>query len=739
MSINNINGSRFSRLAETNPNGASPEQIAEAERLREELRVAQEQLEGSRDYYTHLSMEEQAKIESMKTRIQAEISLLDTFIETGVWPGIGAAGEGFWKDLLEGIDPGWHGDGIGYIDQNTEEFWAYEDQVYTSGETLEDVITIPRSSGDPTLDTLQGSAVGFVLPYSDDGERVNRVVGRTVKEDIWVTAYYEGGETKTWILKGLATRPDVMIYISAQNCQHGVEMDFSRVVRVADNNSGKFGSTDNGLVLIGGMGDDVLIGSQSGDQIIGWEGNDKIYGMGGWDTLFGGGVVKEGMDSPLVSTNDGTDGDDYIDGGAGYDSVFGGGANDVVVQDIYQANGDDVLMEYEDAVNFASLVNMDDLYDLRDSFSRSGGWNPSIDDEKGEMVLARSGSGTANSITLNAPEGYTMVSGEEDGMDWVVTFARMGVDEDGDTAPEYIRVRVKGILAEGNQTTFTINACSVMPDGTGSIVDLSRLHSEANIVHLNGNSGYDTLMGPITNLDDLHIRAENIEDARDLTRSQMEEIRDSIASIEDDGESIWSDGAAIEGNEIVVTPRAGLDTISMQQPEGFLSVDGALYEVDGNDIIVYAIHRLDAADGTFDLLRIRLKGAARGENTPAIYVAGHTAEPIGTVAFDGGAGEDLIVGSIGSTTDWGDGSNEDALLQGWRTEAPEDSGSSYDPDAHSDSDGVPDAVEEMYGTDINDPNDYPSFWPQDSGAIDDNTDDEGEEEGEEGTGGTPGA
>ncbi len=72
---------------------------------------------------------------------------------------------------------------------------------------------------------------------------------------------------------------------------------------------------DNGVVLIGGTGDDNIIGSSKDDKLLGGSGADRLRSNDGSDTLEGG----EGNDSL-----DGGLGDDIFIGGAGDDMMIGG-------------------------------------------------------------------------------------------------------------------------------------------------------------------------------------------------------------------------------------------------------------------------------------------------------------------------------------------------------------------------------------------------------------------------------
>jgi hypothetical protein len=90
---------------------------------------------------------------------------------------------------------------------------------------------------------------------------------------------------------------------------------------------------DNGVIVIGGDGDDTLTGTSianavdeiyggnGNDELGGFVGDDKLFGESGNDTLFGG----RGQDRL-----DGGDGDDELNGGLDDDFLIGGKGNDTL-------------------------------------------------------------------------------------------------------------------------------------------------------------------------------------------------------------------------------------------------------------------------------------------------------------------------------------------------------------------------------------------------------------------------
>jgi len=83
-------------------------------------------------------------------------------------------------------------------------------------------------------------------------------------------------------------------------------------------------SSNAGVTLNGGAGDDHLIGGDGNDYLYGGDGSDVLEGGAGNDHLYGG----AGNDYL-----DGGAGNDYLDGGTGSDILHGGAGNDTLVYD----------------------------------------------------------------------------------------------------------------------------------------------------------------------------------------------------------------------------------------------------------------------------------------------------------------------------------------------------------------------------------------------------------------------
>src|SRR5262249_31702262 len=105
-------------------------------------------------------------------------------------------------------------------------------------------------------------------------------------------------------------------------------------------------STDVGVVIYGGAGNDTIRGTQIGDYLAGGSGNDTIYGNAGDDPIYGDSgvnldVISRVLSFPTVNASaapnaDGlVAGQDFIDGGTGQDVIFGD--HGIIAQDIPDA------------------------------------------------------------------------------------------------------------------------------------------------------------------------------------------------------------------------------------------------------------------------------------------------------------------------------------------------------------------------------------------------------------------
>jgi|GEM_PF-6774035 len=669
MSVRNI------RFATSN----NPEQQKElALQEKKKLEDAKRRLQETTSYYQYLDPEQQARVRVTIEMLNSYIDMLNTFIETGTWNGTGTPEDLLnFENQLSNLASGWQGTGLIWADENSDEWLYYEDMVSQSGdgdEELGGIITVPEVS--PSASETNPPAVGLVVKDSDNVERID---GKTVGKDIFVTVTYKDGTKKTYVLKGLAVRPDVQIYIYARDCNNGIIMDFHNVVRVANsddqNSYGKRGNVPN-VILIGGKGDDIIIGSQGYDRIIGWEGNDHLYGMGGADDIYGDGVFLQPDGTPL-SINDETGGADYIDGGDGADAIFGGGGVDTVLKDsVIQ----DAVSEVEDEMDIKGAapddININDIITGCDAKYKDG-----------EYVISPTRYGD-NNIDITLPDGYNLANATQDGDDIIITLVKMDYDEDGIPTPRYLRIRIKNGMKNGFESKISVKASEDTTEPV--IIDFSHLEKSGNIFEFTTYGSNDTVLAPLTNLDE--IGGVRLEDIQELSEDTVGDIADDMTTQEEDAHA--NDPADKKNTysvndkgeiEVKLGNGRSLATEKFYAPD-WLTIDAVFYDIEGSDIVFTVVGK-NRNTGEEVSYKIRVKGVVTNGSSPELpmfYNASETSgnespQPIipqkaGEVHINTGEGEDLIVRGGGSSVldDEGDEGNVEIVLKPKEKEDPPD-------------------------------------------------------------------
>ena len=133
-------------------------------------------------------------------------------------------------------------------------------------------------------------------------------------------------------------------------------------------------SSEKGVSIISGKGNDDLIGGVGKDRIDGGDGNDKINGAARDDKLFG----RQGTDIII-----GGDGDDYIDGGDDDDTLEGGAGLDVLLG----GEGNDILAGGEDADDLQGAGGFDIYSFVSNDFAYGGSDTVSDSDAQGVITV----------------------------------------------------------------------------------------------------------------------------------------------------------------------------------------------------------------------------------------------------------------------------------------------------------------------------------------------------------------
>ena len=261
----------------------------------------------------------------------------------------------------------------------------------------------------------------------------------------------------------------------------------------------------NGIVLLGGRGDDVLEGDAfllsgliggTNDILVGHEGNDTLSGGGGDDTLKG----NDGNDRLFGQSSDdllqGSIGSDILEGGAGNDTLYGnegsdlfrgGGGNDTLSggagfgQDklkgedgddsLAGGGGNDTLQGGDDDDLLFGNGQNDTLYgDDGDDLLNGGSGVDRLQGGRGEDILT-GGRGRDNFVFVSFREGtdtITDFSPQDDTM-WFVTTGFAGISTTGMISSQMLRI---GSDATTSSHRFIYNSGSgdlfYDSDGSGS-------------------------------------------------------------------------------------------------------------------------------------------------------------------------------------------------------------------------------------------------------------------------------
>jgi VCBS repeat-containing protein len=200
-------------------------------------------------------------------------------------------------------------------------------QALTSGQTVQDTLTITSADGSTTTVTID--IAGLDEPTK---AVLADTFGGTGDPDDAPTlpaapngSYTNLGDTGTTTVSGSGAQ--------RFDGQGGDDR-----ISTGDGNDGVLGGTGNDTINLGddndfgdgGAGGDSVIGSDGNDALLGGDDNDTIVGGDGADSLYGqaGHDAADGGDS-----NDriyGGPGNDTLEGGEGGDSLFGGSGNDSI-------------------------------------------------------------------------------------------------------------------------------------------------------------------------------------------------------------------------------------------------------------------------------------------------------------------------------------------------------------------------------------------------------------------------
>jgi Ca2+-binding RTX toxin-like protein len=448
----------------------------------------------------------------------------------------------------------------------------------------------------------------------------------------------------------------------------------------------------NTLTLDGGAGNDSIIGSVGADMLIGGDGNDFIVGNAGNDTAL------MGAGDDVFQWNPG-DGSDTVEGQDGTDKLFFFGSGQSENFDI-SANGSRVRFT-RDVGNVTMDLNGVDLMELR---TLGGADTVTVNDLTGtdlthiELALrAATGGpdGAADSITVNGTQGADSIAvgGNVGGLQVTGLAATITIfDED----PTLDRLTVNGL--GGNDTIdarslrentilFVINGGAgddtiSGSDGNDTITggqgnDVVQMGPGDDTFVWNPGDGSDTVEGQ-DGTDTLQFNGANIDEQIDISANGSRvRLTRNVGTVTMD----------VNGTErINVNASGGADTITVNDLTGTdvtevnlnLAANGGGGDGSADTVIV---------NGTNDNDNIQVAGDASGVSvfglTAQVNITGAEAASdrlvikaldgddsvtapllaagsIGLVV-DGGAGNDVLVGSPGDDTLSG-GDGDDVLI-----------------------------------------------------------------------------
>jgi Ca2+-binding RTX toxin-like protein len=446
-------------------------------------------------------------------------------------------------------------------------------------------------------------------------------------------------------------------------------------------------------ILFGGAGNDTLAGGSGADQLFGEAGNDILLGKGGSDLLFGGA------------------GDDTLTGGDGNDQMFGQAGNDRM---IWNPGDDSDLMEGGEGNDTAEVnggngsevftatangtrIRFDRVNPAPFSLDIGTTENIVVNMNGGDDTFSATGNlaalasftvdgGTGNDRILGGNGADTLLGG--DGNDFIdgnqgndVGFLGNGDDVfqwdpgDGNDVVEGQAgndtllfnganiAELVDISANGGRARFTRNIANVVMD----LNDVERIEFHAL-------GGADQVrVGDLTGTDVQQV-AVDLAETTDVADSVLllGRATGSTFSFSSNGDDLLARGV---GADVTVSNAGALDHVAAVGAAGVVdtfAINGAA----GNDVLHLSVNGTQVlVDGLAATVEIRGDAGDRlvvgGNGGDDVIDATGNLAAIAQVTFDGGAGNDRLLGGNGadillggSGNDFVDGNqgNDTALL-----------------------------------------------------------------------------
>src|SRR5262245_26688250 len=437
------------------------------------------------------------------------------------------------------------------------------------------------------------------------------------------------------------------------------------------------------LTIDGGAGNDRIIGSRGNDMLIGGDGNDVVTGGIGSDVA----LLGAGDDAFIWNPGDGSD---VVEGQAGFDTLAFNGSN-VGERINISANGSRAQLTRD-----VGLVTMDlNGIELIQVDARNGADNVTVNDLKGTSVkqveislsVAGADDGALDNVIVNADSGNNRISIAGDGGSVVVNGLSAQVTIDGEQPVDALVVNALGgndsidsSALNAGQISLTLDGC----DGNDTIIgsrgnDMLIGGTGDDRIIWNPGDGSDVVEGQ-TGFDTLDFRgsdaAENFSILANGDRARLfrdvgtvgmdldgiERIELAVAGGADtvtvsdltgtDVTQVAIDLAAAcrsagdgQPDQVIVAATAGNDDITIRRDGGAVTVSGLSETV-----------TIQHADAGLDQLRV-LAGAGDDKIDARSLPANQI-----NLTLDGGAGNDVILGSHGNDTVIGGQGNDVASL-----------------------------------------------------------------------------
>ena len=386
--------------------------------------------------------------------------------------------------------------------------------------------------------------------------------------------------------------------------------------------------------LFGGAGNDVLTGGSGGDLLFGQNGNDTLLGKGGADLLFGGSendVLTGGTGDDQAFGESGNDrmiwnpgdGSDLNEGGTGFDTVENNGGNGAETYTV-TANGTRVRLDrvtpapfFLDIGTTESLVV--NLNGGDDTFTAGNGL--------ATLIQLTVDGGTGNDTITGGDGNDTLFGG--DGNDFVVggrgnDVAFLGAGDDAFVWNP----------GDNNDTVEGQDGKDALSFNGADIAEQFALSANGPRTRLTRDIGGVTM--DLNGLERIDVLARGGADkitVNDLTGTGVGIVNVTLGT-----NGTTGDGAA---DTVIVNGTNGNDNINVTGLGTTANVTGLAAQVSILD-----------AEGANDTLAINALGGNDGVTASALPAG------IVTLKVDGGAGNDVLLGSRGNDSiDGGDGND----------------------------------------------------------------------------------